>query len=276
MRDLIWLAVAACTAATAGLAERIEPEALERLPSADVIILGEIHDNFDHHLNQALALRALQPAVIAFEMLTPAQAEIANARLSTGLLLGVELGWEHSGWPPFDLYVPIFNSLGGAEIVGMAVPGEQISAAFRNGAASAFGDDAARFGLAEPLDPDQQAAREAMQMAAHCDQFPEHMLPGMVNVQRLRDAWFARAVIDAFERTGGPVAVITGTGHARTDWGMPVPLGRAAPDLKALSIGQIEHEDMLPDAPPFDLWVISDAPDRPDPCDMLLVPRGGG
>ncbi len=101
-------------------------------------------------------------------------------------------------------------------------------------------------------------------MAAHCDALPEGMLGGMVEAQRLRDAAMARAVIAALAETGGPVAVITGNGHARLDWGLPRALERAAPEVEVLSIAQFEsapEEDM-----PFDLWLVTDPVEREDPC----------
>ena len=86
------------------------------------------------------------------------------------------------------------------------------------------------FGLDAALDPEEQATREAGQMAAHCDALPDHVLPGMVEAQRLRDAALSRAIVAAIlETDGGPVAVITGNGHARTDWGIPPMLTRALP-----------------------------------------------
>jgi uncharacterized iron-regulated protein len=90
------------------------------------------------------------------------------------------------------------------------------------------------------------------------------MLPGMVEVQRLRDAVLARAVVQAVEETGGPVAVITGNGHARRDRGVPAYLGRIAPDLEVFVLGQTE--DGAPLEGGFDEVVSAPAVDRPDPC----------
>jgi len=259
----------------AAQARQIEPAALTTLPPADVVILGEVHDNPVHHANQAAALRAIVPAAVVFEMLTPAQAAIAQARDRVGAALGVAMDWETSGWPSFSLYEPVFEALGTARIYGMAVPRDRLSAAFEDGPAAAFGADAARFDLDRPLPPAEQAAREAMQAAAHCDALPPAMLPGMVAAQRLRDAAFADTVLTALAETGGPVAVITGTGHARIDWGMPAALRRAASDLRVLSIGQLEDHGDLPDAPPFDLWLVTAPAERSDPCAGLRA-RGEG
>lgn len=234
-----------------------------------MVILGEVHDNAEHHLNQAAALSAINPAAVVFEMLSPDQASIVDADTLTGRALADALDWDASGWPSFDMYQPVFDAIGPARVYGMAVPRAQVVVAFSEGADAAFGDGAARFALDTPLPDDEQAAREAMQAVAHCDALPAEMLPGMVAAQRLRDAAFADTVLTALAETGGPVAVITGTGHARNDWGMPAALHRAAPHVQVLSIGQIEDHGDVPDAPPFDMWIVTAPAERPDPCTAL-------
>ncbi len=268
-----WFATALLGAAAS--AEQIGPGALSALPVADVVILGEVHDNPTHHRHQADALASVQPAGVAFEMLTPAQADIVNA-WTGGAGLDEALDWAASGWPDWSLYAPVFAALGEARVYGMAVPRTELIAAIEAGAAAAFGPEAARFGLAQPLAAEEQSARESRQAAAHCDKLPAEMLPGFVEAQRLRDARFAQTVLRALTETGGPVAVITGSGHARTDWGMPAVLRAAAPTVAVLSVGQIETGG-VPGAPqPFDLWLTAPPAEREDPCAGLSFDRSGG
>ena len=139
-----------------------------------------------------------------------------------------------------------------------------VRAAFDAGIVESFGDDAAEYGLDRPLPEDQQQARIELQKAAHCDALPENLLPKMVELQRLRDAVLARTTLRALAETGGPVVVITGNGHARTDWGVPHALKRRQPGLNLLSIGQSE-DGMGPEGS-FDTIVDAPAVDRPDPC----------
>lgn len=233
--------------------------------SADVVILGEVHDNADHHLFQAHAIGVMTPSAVVFEMLSADQAaRITPALLRDHEALEAALAWAQGGWPDFDIYAPVFAALGSAEIYGAALPPAEVRASVTEGAVAYFRGDAARFGLTEPLPPEEQVAREAGQMAAHCDALPPDLLPGMVTAQRLRDAELARQVILAHDATGGPVAVITGNGHARFDWGVPRVLARAAPGLAVLSFGQLE--DRPEGVPPFDLWRITAPVARPDPC----------
>lgn len=259
-------AVCGLLAAAGAQADTISPEDLGSLPDADVVILGEVHDNPVHHAHQATALRAIVPKAVAFEMLTPAQAELVNSGEASGAALATALDWADSGWPPFKFYEPVFAALGTAKVYGMAVPREAVMQAFQDGPSSAFDGDAARFWLDIPLPEAEQATREEMQMAAHCYALPPEMLGGMVAAQRLRDAAFSDTALTALAETGGPVVVIAGSGHARTDWGMPAALRRAAPEVSVLSIGQIEDLEEAPDAPPFDMWLVTAPAPRPDPC----------
>ncbi|WP_299287144.1 ChaN family lipoprotein [uncultured Tateyamaria sp.] len=233
------------------------------LYNADVIIIGEAHDNPAHHRTQADIVAEVKPAALVFEMLTEAQAarHVAGADLQT---LADAFDWEASGWPDFEMYYPIFRAAPQARVFGAGVPRAAARQAMTDGVAAAFGIGAGTYGLTTALDPDAQATREALQMAAHCDALPADMLPAMVDIQRLRDAQLAKMAVRAFDLTGGPVVVITGNGHARTDWGVPVYLARAPVTLSVLSIGQ--GEDRVPPAGTFDL--IKDAPGavRSDPC----------
>lgn len=264
MRHALILALCAC--AVPVFAEQIQPADLSAL-SADVVILGEVHDNPVHHAHQAQAVAALAPAALVFEMLTPDQAAlVTEANRGDAAALGAALGWEASGWPDFSMYHPIFTAAPRARIYGAALPREDVRRAVGEGAAAVLGADADRFGLTSPLPAAEQAAREADQMAAHCNAMPAEMMPGMVEAQRLRDASLARAAVQAMAETGGPVAVIAGSGHARRDWGIPAALAVAAPELSVLSVGQIEAEGAAAPEQPFDLWLVTEPTPREDPC----------
>lgn len=261
-------AVALTLIAAPVFSDQIAPEALLSLPPADIVLLGEVHDNPLHHSHQAQAVSALSPAAIVFEMLTPEQASLATPELRGDVTsLAAVLEWDTSGWPDFSMYYQIFAA-SDAPIFGAALPSDDVRRAFTDGAAAVFGTEAERYGLTEPLPEEMQAERQQMQFEAHCEAMPLEMMSGMVEAQRLRDAAFSRVVIEAYEATGGPIAVITGNGHVRMDWGMPAVLAKAAPDLETLSIGQLESTPE--DAPPYNLWLVTDPVERDDPCAALV------
>jgi uncharacterized iron-regulated protein len=93
----------------------------------------------------------------------------------------------------------------------------------------------------------------------------------MVEAQRLRDAAFSSTALAALENEGTPVVVITGTGHARRDWGMPAVLAIAAPEVRVVSIGQFEEETPAGDL--FDRWFVSEPAPREDPCEAFARSR---
>lgn len=241
---------------------------------ADVLFLGEQHDNPHHHARQAELVQEVALAALVFEMLTPEQAEkVTPALVGDAEALGTALGWSDSGWPDFAMYHPIFAAAPEAAVYGAAVPRDLARQAMEAGAEGVFGEEAARYGLTEPLPEDQQARREEMQMAAHCDALPVGMLPMMVEVQRLRDARLAQAALQALEETGGPVVVITGNGHARKDWGAPAALAHVASKVTVHSLGQGEAPTGAPEGG-FDAVEITDPVDREDPCAAFAKEEG--
>ncbi|MEM8728806.1 MAG: ChaN family lipoprotein [Pseudomonadota bacterium] len=231
---------------------------------AEVVFLGETHGNPAHHSRQAELTAEVAPAAIVFEMLTEAQAKKVQPDLiNEAKALARALDWAESGWPDFSLYYPIFAAAPQARIYGAGVPRAAARAAMSDGGLAAFGTDASRYGLDQPLPSAQQARREKLQAQVHCDALPPEMLPMMVAIQRLRDAYLARAADRALSETGGPVVVITGNGHARRDWGAPVYLSHARPNVVQFSLGQSEDGQILG---AFDTQADSPRHDREDPC----------
>ncbi|MFD3190461.1 ChaN family lipoprotein [Sedimentitalea sp. HM32M-2] len=265
MNRLIALVCAGCALVAAPLrATDLSPDLLARMAAADVVILGEVHDNPDHHRIQGDILTSLQPRAVVWEMLTSVEARRIKAKLvHDPEKLEQVLEWAKSGWPAFSMYHQIFAAAPDARIYGGEVPREAAFTVIEAGPAVAFGADAARYGLTVPLPEAEQADREALQLAAHCDAIPADRLAAMVGIQRLRDAVMAREVIAAMADTGGPVAVITGNGHARRDGGIPVYLDRVQPGLRVFVLGQSEAGGI---SGVFDAVLDSPAVPRDDPC----------
>ncbi|MEM7489729.1 MAG: ChaN family lipoprotein [Pseudomonadota bacterium] len=231
----------------AALALWTGPLAAQALPPAEVYVLGEVHDNPTHHAAQARLLAEIAPNAVVFEMLSDEQA----ARLAPDTprdpeSLDALLGWAESGWPDIAMYAPL-----------MADPDVPVI-----GAAGAPGDLSA-YDLDTPLPPDQQAAREQLQADAHCGVLPEEILPDFVARQRAVDAQFAARTLAALDAHGPPVALITGNGHARADWGVPAAIARVRPDVAVIAVVQGEDGRVPPGG---DVVLDAPAPERGDPC----------
>lgn len=245
-------------------AASLTDDVAQRMRRADIVLLGEIHDNPEHHIIQAEAIELLQPKAVVWEMLTDETA----ARINAGALddpdnLDAVIKWATAHWPNFDLYRPVLMASDGRSQFGGLVPRSSARSVMDLGAGVAFGSGSAAYGLMIPLAPAQQSVREAQQQEAHCNAMPPDLLPKLVEIQRLRDATLARAAVRAFEETGGPVVIITGNGHARKDWGVPVYLKRVNAGLRIFSLGQSEDGSVRGI---FDAVHDSPVVERPDPC----------
>ncbi|MEM7498008.1 MAG: ChaN family lipoprotein [Pseudomonadota bacterium] len=266
-------------------ARAITPATLvERLRGAQVVILGEIHDNPVHHARQAWLIGKLEPEGVAFEMVPEGSEKGIAVFLGDGGEageIGPAIGWERLGWPDWALYRPVFEAAGEARIAGGGVALAEIRRAIAEGAAGVEGSRAGEGGLDRPLPAAEQTALEAEMVAAHCDMLPASAAPGMVEAQRLRDLRFARAALRA--REGGDASaqavLVTGNGPARADRGVPVYLERLAPALEVVSLGQVEVAPGLTAASdyaggtgdlPYDyVWFSAGVEDRDDPCDAF-------
>ena len=265
----MWRALTALitlAAAQAAVALDLTNDQTELMLDADIVILGEIHDNAVHHAGQADLMRLIAPKAVVFEMLNAEMAEGVNASDRSDIAaLGAAIGWQDAGWPDIALYAPVFDALGDADAVGAMVPRDSVRAAFAEGAAGVFGDGAEAFGLTESLPDAELDIRKQLQFDAHCAAMPLNLMGGMVEAQRLRDAAFSKAALTALETYGAPIVVITGNGHARRDWAMPHMIALAEPDVSTYTVGFVEAP-AAPDDPRFDLTIVTDPAPRQDPC----------
>lgn len=237
------------------------------LPQADIYLLGEVHDNAAHHEHQAALTAQIAPAAFVFEMVEMGVINGANLRGLEADAQAEALSWNADGWGDFNAYAQIIGAAPDAGIYAAGVPVASVREAMQAGAAATFSGAARLFALDTPLPVDQQAARLGLQDDAHCNAMPAEMLPMMVEAQRLRDAELAQAALNALDETGGPVVVITGNGHARTDWAVPALLAMARPDAGLFAIGQTEDRAVMDGT--FDLVLSSPAVERGDPCDAF-------
>ena len=95
----------------------VQRPALEaELTRTRFVLLGERHDNADHHRLQARLVEALSASgrkpTLAFEMLDVEQQPAVDASLAQAPkdadALARAVVWEHSGWPAWALYRPVF------------------------------------------------------------------------------------------------------------------------------------------------------------------------
>lgn len=263
----------------AATAEEIAEKAL----AAGIVVLGETHDNPDHHALQAWVVRRVTAAgrrpVAAFEMMETTQQAALDAHLADLDGLGAAVEWEKRGWPAWSLYRPIAQAVlaAGGGLVAANLP---LSDTRDIGKTLETADTRARYGLDEPLAPATEAAMAQEIRTAHCDLLPDSAVTRMVRVQRARDAALAEAVaLQASRPEVGPVVLIAGSGHGRLDRGAPARMRQMVPGVPVFSLAFLEAADgetdpeaasrFLGAAAPFDaVWFTAKAA-REDPCSQM-------
>jgi uncharacterized iron-regulated protein len=250
------------------------------------VLIGEFHDNPDHHRLQAWLVAQLKPSTVVLEMADLDQEAALETFQSKSdwqpAALGAALDWEKRGWPQWASYQPIAEAAKatGARIVAGNAERETARTVVKRGIEALDGTEVARLGLDRPLPVPAEAALQAEIAASHCDMLPVDLLPSMALAQRLRDATMADRLLAAAGR-GGRAVLITGNGHARRDRGVPYVLaGRGVTPAETVSIMLVEVDpeagaaaDLVPPGseglPVADYIWITPAVSRPDPCEEM-------
>jgi uncharacterized iron-regulated protein len=193
----------------------------EAVAAADIVFLGEQHDNADHHRVQARLLEDIVAAgrrpAVAFEQLDlEDQPEVDHALearqngheptvAARASAVAQAVDWEHSSWPPFDQYRGIFEvalradlPLRAANLSRAAMRGllsrETATARDARPLCGAAGGEGWR---GVPLSDEARAAMAADIEESHCGYADEHMVATMTEAQRRRDDAMASAVVAA-------------------------------------------------------------------------------
>ena len=250
-----------------------EAQLLSEARTHAVVLLGEKHDNADHHRLQARLTAGLASAgtPVVFEMLNnDASAALTGGNPPTNAdEFSAAVGWEDSGWPEFSLYRPVLEAVYAAE--ASPTVGHPTRAVLKQAMMEGLDTLAP-----EQLD-DLQLSRTEDDATiedyseeirrSHCGHAPESIVPAMVLGQRLKDAWMARAVRQAAE--SGPVILIAGGGHVRSDRAVP----RYLEDSYSVLLVEIPRGGERPELDDYSgvadaVWFTPRVDDR-DPCEVF-------
>ena len=221
---------------------------VRRLTHARFVLLGEKHDNPDHHVLQAKLIRQMikfgrRPAV-AFEMFNVDDA-FAIARHLTGAPgdaagLGAAVGWEKRGWPDWELYQPIAEAAleAGLPVVATDLSPATLSRLRRGGVAALEDATVRRLQLDRPFPKDMLKKMTEDIRSSHCGHASDALIETMVHIQRARDARIAQSMI-ASDHGDGTV-LVAGAGHARKDYGVPTHLAVTATGQLVISVAFVE------------------------------------
>lgn len=186
---------------------------LDELLPADVLLVGERHDDPGHQVRhrdlvQALAVRR-KLAAVAIEMAEQGTSTAGLPRNADDSTVRASLRWDEAAWP-WDAYAPALLAAvrAGVPVLGANLPHERLHAAMQDAS------------LDDTLDAASlEAQREAVR-TGHCDLLPPAQLVPMTRVQVARDRMMARTIAAAAV-PGQTVMLLAGAGHVDPALGVP-------------------------------------------------------
>lgn len=225
-----------------------------------VVLLGEVHDNPEHHavrgdilwprLEPALITENARPAAV-FEHIRANQQQQLDAfyrdakrgRRAWGApALLKELRWRDTGWPQAETFYPLFAA---ALLAKLPIyPGNAVRERMRALVRDPLNADAAeeaRLNLARAMPRPLVEALAAELAGSHCGILPAGAFEPMSLAQRYTDAHLADMLVKAADKHGGAF-LLAGNGHVRVDRGVPWYVRQLAPNRKVASVTLREVE----------------------------------
>jgi uncharacterized iron-regulated protein len=265
-----------------------EATLLARINAANVLLLGEIHDNPQHHELQQKLLNAriasgARPAVMMEQLNAENQPALDQALAGNNrdeVLSSVTKLIKFSDWQfyrPF-LVLAVDNQL---PVIAANISNQQLQPVIWNGFAAYDAGDLKRLAVEQVWSESREKYLVRNMGGAHCGKLKDELRAGLSRSQRLRDALMADS---AMASIGRGIVGIVGSSHARRDIGLPLYFAARAPLARIFSIGFVEVHPRKTDPTtyetesatgeaPFDVIWFTPRVDRPDPCAELNNPK---
>ena len=251
----------------------------EALRTARFALLGEKHDNPDHHRLQTELLEVMlaagrRPALV-MEMLDTAVQGDLDRFLSSGsrdaTALAEAVAWNDKSWK-WSFYRPLVEH---ALQRGLPIAAANLSRELARTIIEEGRDAEVLKDVPLPDLPERQRTALDQEIRdSHCGQLPESMVGGMALAQRARDATIGAVLGRAGARADGAV-LIAGGGHVRADRGAPLTLQLPRDQLVVVSLVEVFAGAEEPtaylgeDAEAFDFVWFAPRLDDDDPCEKL-------
>lgn len=237
-------------------------ELVERLASAPRVLVGEQHDNPDHHTLQLWLLQALEQkrgqGSLLMEMINPDQQakvdqtrELVQAGKASGDLFAA-LAWQKN-WE-WSMYGPIVRH-------ALVQPYPLLSANLdRSEIMQIYKERPALQGAVSTTSAVQAPLLEQIR-ESHCGLLPESQLPSMLAVQQQRDRRMAQRLLAAPQ----PALLFAGAFHVRRDLGVPLHLADLGAGQSNLIVMLAEVGKVVPAEAADFVWYTPALPDK-DHC----------
>ncbi len=225
------------------------PNLIKQLSPVDVIFIGEVHNNPEHHLIQVQLLQALMandtpPPTVAMEFFDTTRQPVLDQFMKgdldeTAFLKQVD--WK-KGWRfPYHLYRPILwtSRDKGTVLLGINAPNSVVKKVARSGLKSLTAEE--RHQVARDIDLTNTAHRKYLDGIFKQHQTHKNLKHGMqkfdhfYQAQCVWDETMAETIADHMKAHGRKMVVFTGNGHIANNFGIPDRVLRRV-DVKTATI----------------------------------------
>ena len=243
---------------------------IDRLRSQDIVLLGELHDNAQHHALRAQLIRRIardKLSVVAEHLPSTARVVREGALLADLQAAGFDpQAWS---WP---LHAPLFEAIrsAGLPLVGGNLPKGFSKQLFSQGASALSAPLGQTYRTATLSEAASQQLDQDL-IDGHCGKLPERYIEPMRLVQRATDVSMAQALLDRV-----PSLLVAGNGHVRKDYGVPQVLNATTPALRVTAVGFVEADGMREELLQslkgrYDVVWFSQPAERSDPCENFKI-----
>jgi len=261
-----------------------QTELYSQILKYEYILLGETHDNIDHHHLQAYVIDRISDrqdsTSVSFEMITRQQGEfIRQHHYDSSAKLIELLNKEKNYWRYKRYYKIVFDSAirAGSEILPANLNLEKLMQITMHSESNIPAD--IRTILEQvPFTNEQYASLQREIVRSHCNMIPLEATGPMVRAQQIRDVVMSLSMVNS---NAAAKILIAGAGHTRTDRGVPLYLGNFVDKTKIVSLAFLEvnpeakdltayYQRWGSDGLPFDyVWFTPAVQRQIDPCDQF-------
>ncbi|MBF0160938.1 MAG: ChaN family lipoprotein [Magnetococcales bacterium] len=277
---------------------------LEKMLDAQVIYLGEQHDNPYHHrlqlaIVEQLIARGKRP-VIGFEFFSQAQtgwlmhytvgkpsAFVLPKATDPGERLRAQLGWEtREDWSHYFPLIQLARQHK-LSVFGADLPDGLRVRLTRGGLADLSPIEKASWSPTGFVNEPYRLLMRQHLASSHCGMAPDALLDRLYETWVARNDAMARAItLVHAQQTDAPVVMVLGAGHVAHDMGVYERVASLQPAIRQLNLGL---QSTLPDDPPLSryfatvrvgqtefapehpyLWFTPPPPRDEDPCALLM------
>ena len=241
--------------------------------NADIILLGEIHDNLFQHKARADLISKIQNkefAIVSEHLVSGSEIAYSGSLLEDLETIGFnKKAWS---WPTHEVLYKKFEEFN-LPIFGGDLSKKDINNIYE-GRELSQSDTLTPIIKRSALDSQSKDKLLNDLVVGHCGVVEEDFLSFMFKVQRLRDASMAYIASKV-----APAIVIAGNGHVRRDYGVPQILKKMNPNSNIISIAFLEVDKfsimtdnlikkLFKDADTDYIWLTKTV-SRVDPCEKF-------